>query len=67
MNITAKELSGEHIGKTVTVEDRYARELVTSPLLSIWHNRMTVKLRFLNRIDAVYADPDTPITIQEEQ
>ena len=67
MNLTAKELNGTHIGKTVTVQDRYARELVTSPLLSIWHNRMTVKLRFLNRIDAVYADPDTPITIQEEQ
>lgn len=67
MNITAKELSGMHLGKTVTVEDRYTGESVTSPLVAIWHNRVTAKLSFRNRNDAVYANPDTPITIQEGQ
>lgn len=67
MNITAKELSGQHIGKTVTVEDRYTNESVTSPLVAIWHSRVTTKLSFRNRNEDVYANPNTPITIQEGQ
>ena len=67
MNITAQQLNGTHIGKTVSCQDRYTNEIVTSQLTGIQHNRVTAKLRFLNRKDPVYANPNTPITIQEEQ
>ncbi|WP_417372996.1 hypothetical protein [Glutamicibacter protophormiae] len=37
MNLTAKELSGKHIGKTITVE--YRRSTVTGELDKIEHER----------------------------
>ena len=37
MNLTVKELSGQHIGKTVTVE--YRRSTVTGELDKIEHER----------------------------
>lgn len=67
MNITAKELSGRHLGKTVTfVVPGYNGEPITKRLQQIRHYATFVSLHF-SSTNSACVEPWTPITIQEGQ
>lgn len=82
MQTTAQQLSGNHIGKTVSVHQdgatttgmltaiNYRADLVTDqrlcepePTLGISRTEYEIRIGYLT----VNVNPDTPITIQEEQ
>lgn len=79
MNLTAQQLNGTHIGKTVTIE--YRRSTVTGELDAIHHTREVAlenyrgqPVRFnywtqltIGGVQHNIVSAHTPITIQEEQ
>lgn len=67
MNITAKELSGMHIGKQFeVVVPGYDGTPVTGTVKQIRQYRTWVEIKF-SSTRGVALDHDTPITIQEGQ
>ena len=71
MNLTARQLSGEHIGKTVTMADPDTGEIVTTILTAISHDHLGVRVNWSSKTFPRHRTTDldnyTPITIQEEQ
>jgi hypothetical protein len=67
MTLTAKELSGTHIGKRVTFPNpALSNHTVRAEIYSIEHRGDQTKIRMPNH-SWYWVPTDHPITIQEEQ
>lgn len=67
MNLTAQQLSGEHIGKTVTVHDWHPYTGTLDDTGINQHGLVWVDITRGEVNHFAVLNPNTPITIQEEQ
>lgn len=67
MNITAKELSGQHIGKTVTICRKNGKPWRQGQIKDIMHDSEHTHIDLENAIHLLTMPNGTPITIQEGQ
>lgn len=66
MNITAKELSGQHIGKTVTIPGKDATYTGRITMITQRYDATAIQIRD-GALYGVHVPNNTPITIQEGQ
>lgn len=66
MNITAKELSGEHIGKIVTIPDKDATYTGRITMITQRYDETAIQIRD-RALYIVHVHDSTPITIQEDK
>lgn len=67
MNLTAQQLSGEHIGKTVTVHDSHPYTGTLDDTEINQHGLIWVDITRGEVNHCALLNPNTPITIQEGQ
>lgn len=67
MNITAKELSGMHVGKRIVIHHPSGRIWQQGEIKTFLINPDHVYVELVNGIHTLGLNPDTPITIQEGQ
>ena len=67
MNITAKELSGLHVGKRISFYDRTADQFVEGNLMKFEPSKHRVEIWIARDAVPTYADPAQEVVIQEGQ
>lgn len=66
MNLTAQQLNGTHIGKTVTIPGNEATYTGRITMITQRHDQTAIQIRDRS-LYGVHVPNNTPITLQEEQ